>query len=99
MSLNESDTKFYEVEGIGYDIEVTVCERRYIHRWYKSRDYESLLCARQLIRQEGLLIGGSSGAAFSCALKAVRDFGFEKDPSKRCVVLLPDGIRNYMFVI
>ena len=50
--------------------------------------------ARRLIKQEGLLCGGSSGSALSCALKAIRDAKLGK--GKRCVVILPDGVRNYM---
>lgn len=38
--------------------------------------------------------GGSSGAALSVALKAVKDFNLKE--GQRCVVILPDGIRNYM---
>ena len=42
-------------------------------------------------------MGGSAGAAMAGALHAIRHYGFDKDPSKRCVVMLPDGVRNYMF--
>ena len=95
--LNKNGSHFYEVEGIGYDFDVTTCEKRYVDRWYKSFDKPSLECARRLIREEGFLCGGSSGAAFHYAVQALRDFGLADDPSKRCVVLLPDGIRNYMY--
>merc|ERR1711902_14145 len=40
----------------------------------------------------GLLCGGSSGASMYCAVEAARDLG----PGQKCVVLLPDGVRNYM---
>lgn len=39
-----------------------------------------------------LLLGGSSGAAVAAALMVAKNLG----PDQRCVVLLPDGIRNYM---
>jgi len=48
--------------------------------------------ARQLIRQEGLLCGGSSGAAVWAAMQVCRDIG----RNKRVVVILPDSIRNYL---
>ena len=51
--------------------------------------------ARRLIREEGLLCGGSSGAAVAAAVKAARSL----KAGQRCVVLLPDSIRNYMYVI
>jgi cystathionine beta-synthase len=50
------------------------------------------LTARQLIRQEGLLVGGSSGAAVWAAMQVCRELG----KGKRVVVLLPDSIRNYL---
>lgn len=48
--------------------------------------------ARRLIREEGLLCGGSSGTAVAAAVQAAKQLG----PGKRCVVLLPDSVRNYM---
>lgn len=50
--------------------------------------------ARRMIRQEGLLCGGSSGSAMANALKAIKDFGMKA--GQKCVVILPDSIRNYM---
>ena len=86
------EIKSYKVEGIGYDFIPDVLDRRLVDRWIKSNDRESFLVARQLIRQEGLLVGGSSGAAVWAALQVCRDLG----PGKRVVVLLPDSIRNYL---
>jgi len=91
--LNKTDSSgFYEVEGIGYDFIPTVLDRSVIDKWYKSNDRESLTMSRRLIREEGLLCGGSCGAAVSAALKAAQELG----EGKRCVVILPDGVRNYM---
>lgn len=98
--LNEirakDSTGFYEVEGIGYDFIPTVLDRNLIDKWFKTVDSDSLNLARELIRYEGMLVGGSSGAAMSGALQAIEDFGFKEDPGKRVVVVLPDGVRNYM---
>ncbi|KAK3106926.1 hypothetical protein FSP39_003170 [Pinctada imbricata] len=93
-TLNKSDTSFYEVEGVGYDFVPTVCDRQLVDKWYKSKDKESFVMARRLIREEGLLCGGSCGSAMYCALQAIRDFGLKE--GQRCVVLLPDSVRNYM---
>lgn len=82
----------YEVEGIGYDFIPDVLDRSLVDEWYKSNDKESLVMMRRLIREEGLLCGGSSGAAVSCALKAAA--GLKK--GQRCVIILPDSVRNYM---
>lgn len=48
--------------------------------------------ARRLIREEGLLCGESSGAVMCAALSKAKKLG----PGKRCVVILPDSVRNYM---
>ncbi|KAF9273479.1 hypothetical protein BGZ68_001483 [Mortierella alpina] len=90
-SLNTS-TEGYKVEGIGYDFIPEALDRTLIDRWYKSEDKESFIMARRMIREEGILCGGSSGTAVAAAVKAAKELG----PGKRCVVLLPDSVRNYM---
>jgi len=55
-------------------------------------DKESFNTARRLAREEGLLVGGSSGTAVAAALKYARQL---KKP-KYMVVLLPDTGRNYL---
>ncbi|MGN6107670.1 MAG: cystathionine beta-synthase, partial [Kofleriaceae bacterium] len=86
------EIKSYKVEGIGYDFIPDVLDRRLVDRWVKSNDRDSFLTARQLIRQEGLLVGGSSGSAVWAAMQVCRELG----PGKRVVVILPDSIRNYL---
>jgi cystathionine beta-synthase len=86
------DIKSYKVEGIGYDFIPDVLDRSLVDRWIKSNDHDSFLVARQLIRQEGLLVGGSSGAAVWAAMQVSR----ELPAGSRVVVILPDSVRNYM---
>ena len=93
-SLNATTVNYYDVEGIGYDFIPTVTDRSVVDKWYKSSDKESFVMARQLIRHEGLLCGGSSGSAMYCAIKAIKDAGLKK--GDRAVVILPDSVRNYM---
>ncbi|XP_022530528.2 cystathionine beta-synthase a isoform X2 [Astyanax mexicanus] len=90
--LNQTDKTQYEVEGIGYDFIPTVLDRTVVDSWYKTNDEESFAMARMLIRDEGLLCGGSSGTAMAAAVKAAK----ELKEGQRCVVILPDSIRNYM---
>ena len=87
-----SDIKSYKVEGIGYDFIPKVLDRNLIDQWFKTNDRDSFLVARQLIRQEGLLCGGSSGSAAWAALQVARTM----KEGQRVVVVLPDSIRNYM---
>ncbi|KEG15348.1 cystathionine beta-synthase [Trypanosoma grayi] len=82
----------YLVEGIGYDFVPDVCERKYVDKWIKSADKESFALASEIHRDEGLLVGGSSGSAMWGVLQAAKDLR----PDQRCVVVFPDGIRNYM---
>ncbi len=86
------EIRSYKVEGIGYDFIPDVLDRRLVDGWIKSNDRDSFVVARQLIRQEGLLCGGSSGAAVWAAMQVCRDLG----RNKRVVVILPDSIRNYL---
>jgi len=82
----------YKVEGIGYDFIPDVLDRSLVDDWIKTEDRESFIMARRLIRQEGLLVGGSSGSAVWAALQIGKKYG----PGKRIVTLLCDSVRNYM---
>jgi cystathionine beta-synthase len=86
------EIRSYKVEGIGYDFIPDVLDTQVVDRWFKSNDRDSFRVARQLIRQEGLLVGGSSGAAVWAALQVCK----EMKPGQRVVVILPDNIRNYL---
>ncbi|HEY8549003.1 MAG TPA: cystathionine beta-synthase [Vicinamibacterales bacterium] len=87
-----SEVGTYKVEGIGYDFIPEVLDRSLVDEWIKTTDQASFLLARRLIREEGLLVGGSSGAAMYAALQAAQRLS----AGQNCVVVLPDGIRNYM---
>lgn len=82
----------YLVEGIGYDFFPDVLDNSLVNKYIKTQDKESFLMARRLISEEGLLVGGSSGAAVYAALEAAKDLGADKN----CLVILPDSLRNYM---
>ncbi|XP_046971385.1 cystathionine beta-synthase-like [Vanessa cardui] len=90
--LNKSDVQMYEVEGIGYDFLPRSLDRKVIDKWIKTEDSSSLQMSRRLIKEEGLLCGGSSGAVMWAAVQAAKSL----KAGQKCVVLLPDNIRNYM---
>ncbi|KAF2864356.1 cystathionine beta synthase [Piedraia hortae CBS 480.64] len=95
-SLNTAtEGRAYQVEGIGYDFVPDVLVQNEVDKWYKTDDRDSFLWARRLIREEGLLVGGSSGAAMSACMQYLAE---SKDltPDDAVVVILPDSIRSYL---
>jgi len=93
--LNEEKRlQSYQVEGIGYDFIPDVLDRSVVDTWIKTDDEESFQMARRLIRDEGLLCGGSCGSAMAGAVQAAKKLGMKE--GDRVVVLLPDSTRNYM---
>ncbi|KAI0704271.1 cystathionine beta-synthase [Cytidiella melzeri] len=95
---DESLGSMYIVEGIGYDFIPDVLSRSDVDCWLKTDDEESFEAVRNLMRLEGLLVGGSSGSALSGALRWLKGEGktIAQTKGANVVVLLPDGIRNYM---
>ena len=90
--INKTTVSYYEVEGTGYDFIPTVLDRSVVDVWKKSNDRASFRMARRLIREEGLLCGGSSGASMSIAVEMAKSL----KKGQKCAVLLPDSVRNYM---
>ncbi len=86
------EVKTYQVEGIGYDFIPDVLDRDLVDAWIYSNDRDSFQMARRLIKEEGLLVGGSSGAAVWGLLEALKLY----PDSKKALTLLPDSIRNYL---
>ncbi|MBI4399488.1 cystathionine beta-synthase [Candidatus Micrarchaeota archaeon] len=82
----------YKVEGIGEDFIPGTIDLKLVDRIVRVTDHEAFLMTRKLAREEGLLAGGSSGAAVFGALQVARELT-EKDIM---VVLLPDTGRNYL---
>ncbi|CAN5419187.1 cystathionine beta-synthase [soil metagenome] len=82
----------YLVEGVGEDFWPTAYDPSVVDEIIASSDAESFEFTRRLAREEGLLVGGSSGLAVASGLKAARDLG--KDDVM--VILLPDGGRGYL---
>ncbi|MCW2540816.1 MAG: cystathionine beta-synthase [Frankiales bacterium] len=90
----------YFVESIGHflhpktdeDVWPQSYHRDIVDRFERIPDRESLLTARRLAREEGLLAGPSSGTAVAAALRVARELG----PDDLVVVLLPDSGRSYL---
>jgi cystathionine beta-synthase len=82
----------YLTEGIGEDFWPGTLDPNVVDRWVRVSDRDSLLTARAITRQEGILVGGSSGTAMFAALEVARDL----PEDALIVVLFPDTGRNYL---
>ncbi len=87
-----TEVSSYQVEGIGYDFFPDVLDNDLIDEYVKINDKDSFQMARRLIKEEGLLIGGSSGSATWAALQVAPRL----KEGERCLILMPDSVRNYM---
>ena len=90
--LSGDSPKSYKVEGIGEDFIPETFNRQVVDEMIRVSDKESFNTARRLAKEEGLLVGGSSGTAVAAALKYARRL----KKSAYIVALLPDTGRNYL---
>jgi cystathionine beta-synthase len=82
----------YGVEGVGEDFYPGNYDPEVVDEVIQVDDRESFLMTRQLMREEGLFVGGSCGMAVVAAVRAAK--GLPGDAVM--VVLLPDTGRNYV---
>ncbi|HEY9153368.1 MAG TPA: pyridoxal-phosphate dependent enzyme [Anaerolineales bacterium] len=84
--------KTYKVEGIGEDFLPTTTDLSVVDEIVRANDKESFLWARQLVRQEGIFAGGSTGSALAGTMKYAA-----KLPADRLVVVIfPDSGSRYL---
>jgi cystathionine beta-synthase len=92
-SIYSGDTpKSYAVEGIGMSYLPETVDMRVIDEMARISDRDSFLMARRIAREEGLLVGGSSGTAAVAAVKLAKTL----PPEAVLVVMFPDSGRGYM---
>ncbi|MDP2778490.1 MAG: pyridoxal-phosphate dependent enzyme, partial [Anaerolineales bacterium] len=82
----------YLVEGIGEDFLPSAMDITVVDAIERAGDRESFLWARQLVRQEGIFAGGSSGSAIAGAIRYCRKLPAGRIP----VVILPDSGSRYL---
>jgi cystathionine beta-synthase len=82
----------WAVEGIGEDFIPPNCDLSFVKQAYSISDRESVTAARDLLSEEGILAGSSSGTLLAAALRYCR----EQSEPKRVVTFVCDSGNKYL---
>ncbi|GAA0080805.1 cysteine synthase A [Clostridium sporogenes] len=89
-TMGGGDKESYDIEGIGNDFIPDTMDMNLVDKVIKVNDEEAYEMVKLLALKEGLIVGSSSGAAVSAALKLV-----EKIDKGNIVTVLPDRGDRY----
>jgi cystathionine beta-synthase len=90
--LSGGSPSSWKVEGIGEDFVPKTFNSQLVDEWVRVGDAEAFHYANMLARQEGLLLGGSTGTIVAAALRYARRLG----PDDLVVAVGCDTGRNYL---
>jgi len=92
----------YFVEGFGEDFMPSTMDLKAMDDCVQVNDKESFQMARRLIRDEGLLCGGSSGSAVAGAIKFAERIKKEREAAGvvgepyKVLIIIPDSSSRYL---
>lgn len=92
----------YFVEGFGEDFMPTTMDLKAMDDCVQVNDRESFTMARRLIRDEGILCGGSSGSAVAGAIKFAERIAKERAAKNsteapfKVLIIIPDSSSRYL---
>ena len=87
----------YQVEGIGYDFYPDVFEPEIVDTMYRIPDADSFLEARRFTREEGILVGGSTGNVIAGVRRLLLDLKRKDEHvGKTIVMMVHDSGRTYL---
>lgn len=90
--IHGGEAEPYRVEGIGDDFVPPALDRSLVDRYEVVTDDEAFALCRRLAREEGLLVGGSSGATVAAAIRVAEAL----PEDGHVVAILGDTGRNYV---
>lgn len=86
----------YSVEGIGEDFVPTTMNLGIVDEIIRVDDKDCFLLTRALVQKEGVMCGGSAGAAVMGAIRYAEQLDAQGLPPQNIVVLLPDSSGKYL---
>ncbi len=94
--LTEGHAGPHKIQGIGANFVPDTYQAGFIDRVLTVTDDDAITAARTLAKDHGLLVGISSGAAYTAALQLTQQPEYK---DKTIVVLLPDTGERYLSVL
>ena len=85
----------YKIEGLGDEFLIPTMEFELIDEMFQVTDHDAFHQARRLVKEEGVLGGGSSGAALWAVLQVAKRLP-PMDRLARIVTVFPDGTGRYL---